>query len=54
MPDCSVEEAALAGERIRRAVTERATPHGRRPMICWAPGSTNSVPDLLHRLRFLA
>jgi two-component system cell cycle response regulator len=60
MPDCSVEDAAQAGERIRRAVTERAIPHGFRPttppvvtlsggVSCWAPGSTHSVPDLLHR-----
>jgi two-component system chemotaxis response regulator CheY len=60
MPDCSVEEAGLAGERIRQAVTERAIPHGFRPttpplvtlsggVSCWAPGSTHSVPDLLYR-----
>jgi two-component system chemotaxis response regulator CheY len=60
LPDCSVEDAAQAGERIRRAVTERAIPHGFRPttppvvtlsggVSCWAPGSTHSVPDLLHR-----
>jgi len=60
MPDCSVEDAAQAGERIRHAVTERAIPHGFRPttppvvtlsggVSCWAPGSSHSVPDLLHR-----
>jgi diguanylate cyclase (GGDEF)-like protein len=60
MPDCSVEDAAQAGERIRKAVTERAIPHGFRPttppvvtlsggVSCWAPGSSHSVPDLLHR-----
>jgi diguanylate cyclase (GGDEF)-like protein len=60
MPDCSVEDAAQAGERIRRAVTERAIPHGFRPtpppvvtlsggVSCWAPGSAHSAPELLHR-----
>ena len=60
LPDCSVEDAAQAGERIRNAVTERAIPHGFRPttppvvtlsggVSCWAPGSSHSVPDLLHR-----
>jgi len=47
-------------DRIRNAVTERAIPHGFRPttppvltlcggVSCWAPGSSHSVPDLLHR-----
>jgi diguanylate cyclase (GGDEF)-like protein len=60
MPDCSVEDAAQAGERIRQAVTDRAIPHGFRPtspavvtlsggVSCWAPGSSHSVPDLLYR-----
>jgi two-component system chemotaxis response regulator CheY len=60
MPDCSVEDAAQAGERIRHAVTDCAMPHAFRPttpavvtlsggVSCWAPGSSHSVPDLLHR-----
>jgi diguanylate cyclase (GGDEF)-like protein len=60
MPDCSVVDAAQAGERIRRAVTERAIPHGFRPttppvvtlsggVSCWAPGSSHSAPELLHQ-----
>jgi two-component system chemotaxis response regulator CheY len=60
MPDCSVGDAALAGERIRRAVSEMAVPHDSCPMqppvvtlsggiSCWSPGSTLTVPDLLHR-----
>jgi len=60
MPDCSVEDAAQAGERIRHAVNDCAMPHAFRPttpamvtlsggVSCWAPGSNDSVPDLLHR-----
>jgi two-component system chemotaxis response regulator CheY len=60
LPDCSVRDAALAGERIRRAVCDMAVPHDSRPLpppvvtisggiSCFSPGSTLSVPDLLHR-----
>jgi two-component system chemotaxis response regulator CheY len=60
MPDCSERDAAVAGERIRRAVSDMAVPHDSRPMpppvvtlsagiSCWSPGSTLTVPDLLHR-----
>jgi two-component system chemotaxis response regulator CheY len=60
MPDCSVGDAALAGERIRRAVSDMAVPHDSRPTpphvvtlsggtSCFSPGSTLSVPDLLHQ-----
>jgi diguanylate cyclase (GGDEF)-like protein len=60
MPDCSVEEAGQAGERIRSEVTGCGIPHAFRPttpamvtlsggVSCWAPGSMHSVPDLLYR-----
>jgi two-component system cell cycle response regulator len=58
--DCNVDEAMAAAARICRVVTDAAIPHHARPSLppvvtlsggvaCWTPGSSSSVPDLLHR-----
>jgi len=60
LPECSVEGAAVAAERVRRAVADTALPHASRPttpgvvtlsggVACWKPGSPASVTDLLHQ-----
>jgi two-component system chemotaxis response regulator CheY len=60
LPECSVEAAAVAAERLRRAVADTALPHASRPttpglvtlsggVSCWEPGNPSSVTDLLHQ-----
>jgi two-component system chemotaxis response regulator CheY len=60
LPDCSVDDATAAAERIRQALTDTALPHDARPTVppvvtvsggvsCWTPGSPISMPDLLHQ-----
>jgi two-component system chemotaxis response regulator CheY len=60
LPECTVEGATVAAERIREAVSEAALPHASRPtppdvvtlsggVSCWRPGFPSSVTDLLHQ-----
>lgn len=60
LPDCSMESARLAAERIRRTVASSVIPHDARPtpppvvtisggVTCWMPGSPWSTSDLLLR-----
>jgi two-component system chemotaxis response regulator CheY len=60
LPECSVEGAVVAAERLRQAVAETAVSHASRPtaprvvtlsggVSCWEPGFPSSVADLLHQ-----
>ena len=60
LPDCSVDDVALAAERMQRAVTASAMLHVARPSAprvvtisggasCWAPGSDLSVTELVQQ-----
>jgi diguanylate cyclase (GGDEF)-like protein len=60
LPDCGLDEAALAAERIRTTVSGLAIPHAGQPtppavvtlsggVSCWAPGSSLMVSDLLRQ-----
>jgi diguanylate cyclase (GGDEF)-like protein len=60
LPDCSIDAAAVAAERVRQAVTDTAIPHDARPttppivtlsggVSCWTPGCTLSIPGVLNR-----
>ena len=60
LPDCSVDDAANAARRLRRAVAGMAIPHDARsttpPVVtlsggvsCWTPGSPSSVADLVQQ-----
>jgi diguanylate cyclase (GGDEF)-like protein len=58
MPDSTASDAAVAGERIRHAVTDMGIHHDYRPtapplvtlsggVSCWIPGSTVSASEVL-------
>ncbi len=60
LPECNVEGALVAAERLRQAVAAIALPHASRPtqpsvvtlsggVACWSPGVPSSVTDLLHQ-----
>lgn len=60
LPDCGVDDAAVAAGRIREAVTEMGIPHDSRPTMprvvtlsggvsCWTPGSGLSVSEMLRQ-----
>jgi diguanylate cyclase (GGDEF)-like protein len=60
LPDCSVDDAVGAAERIRQALTDTAIPHDARPtappvvtlsggVSYWTPASALSMPDLLYQ-----
>lgn len=60
MPDCPVDNAALAAARLCDAVAERSMAHESRPgklhivtisggVSCWAPGSSLMLPEVLNR-----
>jgi two-component system chemotaxis response regulator CheY len=60
MPECSVDGATVASERIRRTVIDSALPHCARPtepsvvtlsggIACWTPSCPSSVRDLLQQ-----
>ena len=60
MPECNVEGARAAAERLRQAVAAAALPHASRPtepavvtlsggVSCSSPGIPSSFTDLLHR-----
>jgi two-component system chemotaxis response regulator CheY len=59
LPDCTVEDATAAAERIRQVVTDTAIVHESRPggpslvtlsggVCCWSPGSELSGPDVIY------
>jgi diguanylate cyclase (GGDEF)-like protein len=60
LPECSVDGARAAAERLRLAVSDLLLPHDARPttppvvtlsggVSCWTPGSVLSGPDLLQQ-----
>jgi two-component system chemotaxis response regulator CheY len=60
LPECSVDGASVAAERLRRAVADLVIPHDTRPttppvvtlsggVSCWTPGSALVVSQLLQK-----
>jgi two-component system chemotaxis response regulator CheY len=60
LPDCTVDDAAVAARRLCQAVADTAMAHTARPtapavvtlsggVSCWAPGSSLMVPEVLNQ-----